>query len=637
MKKKLWLLVPLSLFVVMLVIFIKDLIKVIPALNGSEEELSDALMGLGFRGAISLVLIQACEMLLVFIPSEPIQVVAGATYGMWWGIIVCWCGLILGATIIYLLINVFKVKTDNMVKSNSSFGLITKISQKQSSAFNITLILFFLPAIPYGIICYFSSSTKIKYHWYILSCMLGVLPSVLLTTVLGSVLINLISKFLWPILIIFIVVMIAVLWLFNIYSKRKLNKVMYGEPKPKFEKVLASHEITLPDKDRYDLIYKFCKKYFGKKNNVVIQNEEIKELKPPYIVLSSHPSKPDFVYACMSIEPVAPNIVANRYYFNIPILYKQFAKLGVIPKKLFTADAQSIKDMMKVIKNDGVVVMMPEGRLSIDGTNKEMPKGLGKLIKKLNVPVVLTLPHGAYLTGAKWMKTKRRGRIDVENKLLFTPEQLAEMSPDQIDEHIVESIKYDDFEWNKTAQVSYKGKNLLKGIEGILYMCPHCHKEFGLVGHHNKITCKHCGAVTHMDNRYNFVNPPSESIQNIRDWYNYQVNVERQKIQNSDILLKTEVKTKTFNDYGKGFRSLGKGICTLTSAGLTFEAKDGQTTHLPSHDMPTLLFGCGEDFETYIDGKFYYFIPTKNKNQCVKWGICAELIHEELNTNQQKN
>lgn len=639
MKKRLWMLLPLACFIALLVVFIKDVIEIVPALNGGEDQLAEALSGLGIRGAITLVLIQASQMLLVFIPSEPIQVVAGATYGMWWGILVCWGGLLLGATIIYLLVNVLKMKTDNMVKTNASFGLISRISKRQRSAFMVTLILFFLPAIPYGIICYFASGTKIKFHWYILCCMIGVLPSVLLTTVLGSVIIGLISRFLWPVLIAFVVVMVAFLWLVSWYSKRKLNKMMYGEPKPLFDRVLSNRNVQKPDEGKFDMVYKLMKTYFGKKNNVKIYNDEIKELKPPYIVLSTHPSKPDFVYSCMSIAPIQPNIVANRYYFNNPILFKQFTKLGIIPKKLFTADTQCIKDMMKVIKNEGVVVMMPEGRLSIDGTNKEMPKGLGKLLKKLNVPVVLTKPHGAYLTGGKWMKTRRKGEIEVENKILFAPEQLAEMTAEEIDNKTYEEMAYDDFEWNKEKQIEYKGRNLLKGIEGILYICPNCNSQFSLKGHKNHIKCKHCGSVTHMNNKYEFTNPPIEGINNIRDWYNYQVEVEKQNIVRDDFVLSCEVKAKTYNKYGNGFDTIGKGLCIFNKDGLTYTTVKGKahTAHVSCQDLSTLLFGCQEDFETYIDDKFYYFVPLKDKKVCVKWSICSELMHKHLLENITKN
>lgn len=639
MKKRLWLLIPLICFIGLLVVFINDVVSIVSVMKGGEEQLSEALSGLGVRGAITLILIQACQMLLVFIPSELVQVVAGATYGLWWGILVCLGGLIVGATVIYLIINVFNLKLDKHFKSNSSFNLINKLNKSQKSVFKVTLILFFLPAIPYGIICYFASSTKMKYPLYIICCVIGVMPSVILTTVLGGLLINLIGKFLWPVIIAFIAVMLLVMYLFNVVSTRKVNKMLYNEPKPTFDKVLKHRTINLPEEATFDTVFKFCKKYFNKKNNVHYDNEKIKDLKPPYIILSTHPSKPDFVYSCLSVTPVRPNVVANVYYFYKPILYKFFNKLGVIPKKLFTVDTQCIKDIMKVVKEDGAVLMMPEGRLSVNGTNQEMPKGLGKLIKKLNIPVISVVPHGAYLTGGKWITTKRKGLINIESDILFMPEDLQALTAEEIEAKINKDMAYDDFEWNQQHNIEYKGKNLLKGVEGILYICPNCNSQFSLKGHKNTITCKHCGSATHMDNTYKFTNPPVEGINNIRDWYNYQVDFEREQIKKEEFELTCEVKAKTYDEYGKGLKTLGKGVCVFNKEGLTYTTVKGKphNAHISSQDLTTLLFGCNEDFETYINDKFYYFIPLKHKQVCVKWSICSELMHKHITENIDKN
>ena len=630
MKKKLFLLIPLISFVVLVGFFIKDIIQIWPELFNGEELVAETLLeGMGWKGVIYLILIQACQMLLVFLPSEIIQVVSGATYGIWYGTLVCWGGLILGATMIYMLVNVFKIKVDTFKAQGENEELIKSLSIQKKSAFIVTLILFFLPAIPYGIICYFASGTKMKYPKYILCCVLGVLPSVLIDSLVGKAAISLINKYLWPIIIGFVLLMVFFLWLVKYITKRTTNKMLYGTPKPLMETVLSKKAMQNPKGFLTGVFYKVLPTIFRVKNKVVCDNK-IKNFKSPYILLCAHLSKPDFVYASMALnKEEKPNIVANRYYFNKPMAYGIFDKAGVISKKLFTSDVACVKQIMKVQKNGNGVLMMPEGRLSIDGTNQTLPYGLGKLLKKLEVPVLGVIPHGAYFTGAKWMKRRHKGQVQIESKVILTAEELKQMEADEIERVCTEALSYDDFEWIKDKNIKFRSSNMLKGVEGILYHCPHCDSEFTLHGHKNKIICKNCHNEVLMNNKFEFINPPKENIKNIRDWYKYQIELEKQNILSPDFKMQCKVIAKSYEEYGKGLEKLGEGVCTLDKNGLSFECAENQEYNASINylAMQSLLFGCGEDFETYINDRFYFFIPKDNKNVCVKWAICAEQMH----------
>ena len=115
MKKKLLYLIPIIAFLGLLAIFIVDIVNIWPQLtSGSEQAVEEALSQLGFRGGLVLALIQTMQVLIVFIPCEFVQIVSGVTYGIWWRSLVCWVGIVLGATIIYMLVNLFKVKNDSI-------------------------------------------------------------------------------------------------------------------------------------------------------------------------------------------------------------------------------------------------------------------------------------------------------------------------------------------------------------------------------------------------------------------------------------------------------------------------------------------------------------------------------------------
>ena len=57
--------------------------------------------------------------------------------------------------------------------------------------------------------------------------------------------------------------------------------------------------------------------------------------------------------------------------------------IGVIPKKQFTPDISAVKEMMMTVKKGDALAMMPEGRVSLDGTPSPIDISTAKLIKKL--------------------------------------------------------------------------------------------------------------------------------------------------------------------------------------------------------------------------------------------------------------
>ena len=72
----------------------------------------DLLMERGFIGFLTVTLIEALQMVVIFIPAEFIQLTSGMSYPWWLAMILCDLGVILGASIIYFLVNVFRFNRD---------------------------------------------------------------------------------------------------------------------------------------------------------------------------------------------------------------------------------------------------------------------------------------------------------------------------------------------------------------------------------------------------------------------------------------------------------------------------------------------------------------------------------------------
>ena len=97
-----------------LVIFLKDI--VFPFLkmeaNKDYEGAKELLHSKGFLGYVTVSLVEALQMVVIFIPAEFIQLSSGMAYPWWIAIILCDIGVVLGSSIIYFLVNIFKFDGD---------------------------------------------------------------------------------------------------------------------------------------------------------------------------------------------------------------------------------------------------------------------------------------------------------------------------------------------------------------------------------------------------------------------------------------------------------------------------------------------------------------------------------------------
>lgn len=76
---------------------------------------------------------------------------------------------------------------------------------------------------------------------------------------------------------------------------------------------------------------------------------------------------------------------------------------------------------------------------------------------------------------------------------VYTPAQLAGMSPEEVHAVIVRDLHEDAFERQRRDPVAYKGKNLAERIETALYICPVCRAVGALRSHGDSLRCGACG------------------------------------------------------------------------------------------------------------------------------------------------
>lgn len=179
--------IALGAIAILFVFFFKDILVPLFSmeLSGDFEGAKAMLETKGWLGAFCVILIEALQMVVIFIPAEFIQVSSGLSYPFHMSMILCDLGVCLGATLIFLLTRICRINTDRTKKSMEEIG---RISAKTGNKGVMILmyILFITPIVPFGAICYYGSGTKISYRRYILTVSTGVIPSIITSNLIGA-------------------------------------------------------------------------------------------------------------------------------------------------------------------------------------------------------------------------------------------------------------------------------------------------------------------------------------------------------------------------------------------------------------------------------------------------------------------
>ena len=144
-------------------------------LRGDVAGASELMRSRGLLGAAAVALVEALQMVVVFVPAEFIQISTALSYPFPLAVLLCDLGVCLGATVIFLLVRVLHVENTAYEKRR---GTIDRVSASARDRNTVILLyfLFFMPVIPFGAICYYGAGTRMKYWKYILATATGVIP-----------------------------------------------------------------------------------------------------------------------------------------------------------------------------------------------------------------------------------------------------------------------------------------------------------------------------------------------------------------------------------------------------------------------------------------------------------------------------
>lgn len=311
----------------------------------------------------------------------------------------------------------------------------------------------------------------------------------------------------------------------------------------------------------------FFKFYFLKAYRVkyVFRDFEPKR-EGPFFMIGNHVLLLDPFFVCFPIKGYAIPVTNAFVYTNV------WRRLGLtivvdsIGKRKGQSDIQTIRNIKRFVSKGNKISIYPEGNTSYYGETGESIYSTAKLFKMQKIDVVCSVTKGGYFAKPRWRKTKtKRPYVEIEMFTLFTKEEIAALSVEEIFDKMTEALKHNDYEWNKVNKIEYKGKNRLQGVHRVIYGCPECNSINNIKSSGDAILCEKCNALGTI-NDYGFID--GSKFDNFVEWGAFQEELLKTKLkldtyEFDTLFSKVDLINFTSENFGSAKLIYSKGIFTV--------------------------------------------------------------------------
>ena len=580
-------------------------------LHNDIEGAEELLRSKGIFGFIAVILVEALQMVVVFIPAEFIQISAGLSYPFWLALLLCDAGVCLGATIIFVLQNTFHYQSTAYERRRQKIDRIS-LSTHQRNSVIFMFLLFIMPILPFGVICFYGSSTKLSYRKYIGTVAAGALPSIIASNLMARAGKAFIVNDLPFWLLILIIILVALLLFVIIYFLMDRFFLKDGE--------------STPDSPVYTTLFCITRLWQGISPRLTIHDERLKEAELPYVMLVNHASFFDFNYIHHLAHHRNPAYLVNEFYCSRPILKKLRKMAGILPKKLFYPDMAAPIGIFRTLRSGYPGVIFPEGRVSPDSRSNPIVEEGAAFYKQLKADLVLVRIRGAYFAGPKWRRRHyhRRAQVVVQVERVLKQKELNAMSDAELNQLISDTLYQDD---TQDLLCTYPQRNKARGLEKLLYRCPDCGALYTTESHGNTLRCIACGSEYTLNEQYRF-NSVGDTPDSIPGWYDRIREMELAEL--AEVHLETPVHTVIYGANG-GKKRREKGVCTLTPKAFSYHSDKTDFT-IPAETLPALEYTCGKEFELYYNNELHRFYPDEQGVQAARWALIVDLLSAQRRT-----
>ena len=361
--------------------------------------------------------------------------------------------------------------------------------------------------------------------------------------------------------------------------------------------------------------------------------------KEPCLILMNHSCFLDMQIAHRVMFPRAFSIICTSDAFAglWGLMEWVMRSIGCFPTQKFVTDLTSIQDMtycFKTLKTS--VLMYPEAGYSFDGRATAMPRKMGVLLKKFDVPVVMIETFGAFSRNPLYNELQVRKGVKVSAKVrcLYTREEIKENTVQVLSDGLDEAFGFDHFKWQKENGIEITDSFRADGLSRILYKCAHCGAEGQMEGKGTGLTCHHCGKHYELTPLGELKASEGETeFTHIPDWYAWERDCVRQEILDGTYKLDVDVKIGVLVDF-QNIYMVGEGHLKHDRNGFVLTGCDGRLNYT---QKPQACYGLYADYYWYEiadticigdNETLYYCFPQNGGDVVAKSRLAVEEMYK---------
>ncbi len=328
-----------------------------------------------------------------------------------------------------------------------------------------------------------------------------------------------------------------------------------------------------------------------------IRDPRITKENGPYFIVGNHVSFLDPIFCLLSLNKLSIRFVAGIEVTSGKLLKKLLAPLSMIPIKPFRVSYATTREIIASVRSGLSVALYPETQRSIAGDLTPFGLSTAKLIKHLRVPVVSAFARGGYLGWPRWAKMFRPGHIEMETRLLFTGEEAAELSLQEIQARLTKAITTEDYAWQlrRKRPVRFISMKPAQGLSRICHWCPACDRPMSMTSGGRNLSCRHCGQTFRIDLTGFFTAAPGSrpSFDHPLEYATWQSRRLARALEEGEIIsnpCRIEFHESVAGDDAVPDKTIRQGFCELVRDGLLFT---------DDSDRSEMLFLLGENPSLY--------------------------------------
>jgi hypothetical protein len=273
--------------------------------------------------------------------------------------------------------------------------------------------------------------------------------------------------------------------------------------------------------------------------------------------------------------------------------------IGCIPTQKFVTDLGLVQDMtyaFKTLKTS--VLMYPEASYSFDGTATALPRKMGVLLKKFDVPVIMIETFGAFSRNPLYneLQVRKGVKVSAKARCLYTKEQVRNLSVKELSDGLDEAFGFDHFKWQEEQKLEINEPFRADGLNRILFKCAHCGAEGQMEGKGIHLTCHACGKKYELTPLGKLQALEGETeFAHIPDYSRWEREQVRQQILDGTYRMEADVKIGMLVDF-QAIYMVGEGKLVHDLNGFTLTGCDGK---LEYQQKPLNCYGLYADYYWY--------------------------------------